>query len=177
MLLCTVLDPRWKEFSFLQRFSYQNYSATSSVLNKLQAFEAKQIAYQHLNEKFSLLLGNNSGLTSNVQHDKEQEKEFDLFDMLLTNQNVVLSTTRDSELLLYENEREIHRTQNPLEWWYVNKTKYPILSQLAYTYLCITGTSVPSERMFSIAGLLTSDRRSRLTAENADILMFLNKNS
>ncbi|CAF4217392.1 unnamed protein product, partial [Rotaria sordida] len=105
MILCTVLDPCWKEFSFLQRLLYQNYGATLSVLSKLQAFEAKQTAYQYLNEKFSLLPGNNmSGSVSNVQHEKEQKKEFDLFDILITNSNVTLSTTRDSELFLYENE-------------------------------------------------------------------------
>jgi hypothetical protein len=97
--------------------------------------------------------------------------------MLITNQTATSSTTRDSELFLSESEREMHRNDNPLEWWYVNKTKYPTLSQLAYTYLCITGASVPSERMFSAASHLTSDRRSELTPENADILLFLNKNS
>ena len=124
-------------------------------MNRLQAFKAKQTAYQCLNEKFTLLHGNNmSGSTSHVQHEKEQEKEFDLFGILITNRNVTLSTTRDSEVFLYENEREIHRNENLLEWWYVYKTKYPTLSQLAYTYLCISGTSVPSERMFSTTGLL-----------------------
>ncbi len=78
---------------------------------------------------------------------------------------------------MYENERETHRIESLLEWWYANKTQYLILSQLAYKYLCISGTSVPSERMFSATGHLTSDRRSRLTPENADILLFLNKNS
>ena len=118
-----------------------------------------------------------SGSTSHVQHEKEQGKEFDLFGILITNHNVTLSTTRDSEVFLYENERELHRNENPLERWYVYKTKYLALSQLAYTYLCISNTNVPSERMFSTTGLLTSDRHSRLTPENADILMFLNKNS
>lgn len=81
-----------------------------------------------------------------------------------------------SKLLMYENEREIYRNENPLEWWNLNKTKYLILSQLAYKYLCITGTSVPSKRMFSASCHLTSDRHSRLTPENTDILLFLNKN-
>ncbi|CAF1501286.1 unnamed protein product [Rotaria sordida] len=178
MILCTGLDPCWKKFSFLQRYLYKNYGATLSILSKLQAFEAKQTAYQYLNEKFSLLLGNNmSGSVSNVQHEKEQKTEFDLFDILITNSNVTLSTTRDSELFLYENELGIYRNSNPLEWRSVNKIKYPILSQITYIYLCISATSVPSERTFSTAGLLTSDRRLRLTPENADILMFLNKNS
>ncbi|CAF4433214.1 unnamed protein product [Rotaria sp. Silwood2] len=45
VLLCTVLDPRWKDFTFLQRSSYQNHVETLSLLNKLQTFETKQLAY------------------------------------------------------------------------------------------------------------------------------------
>ena len=78
---------------------------------------------------------------------------------------------------MYETEREINRNENPLDWWCANRSKYPILSQLAFKYLCITVTSVPSERMFSTTGQLTSDRRSKLAPDNVDILLFLNKNS
>ena len=94
---------------------------------------------------------------------------------MITTNSTTSSTNRDSELLMYDNEREISRNDNPLEWWCL-KIKYPILSQLAYKFLCITGTSAPSERMFSATLHLTSDRRARLKPENADILLFLNKN-
>ena len=162
----------------IQCLSYQNYVETLSLLNKLQAFGAKQLAYLHLQEQYNSLLGKNLAVSPfNAQQDEEKEKEFDLFDIMITNRNITSSNNRDSELLMYENEREMHRNENPLEWWHASKTKYPILSQIAYKYLCISGTSVPSERMFSATGHLTSDRRSRLTPENADILLFLNKNS
>lgn len=109
----------------------------------------------------------------------KKNKQFDLFDMMITNRNrqTTSPNIHDSELLLYEDERETNRNENSLQWWDVNKKKYPVLSQLACKYLCIGGTSVSSERMFSASGHLTSDRRSRLTPENANILLFLNKNS
>jgi hypothetical protein len=178
VLLCTVLDPRWKEFSYLQRSSYHNHIETLSLLNKLQAFEAKQLAYLHLQELYHNSSGNNFVASpSNIQQEVEKEKKYDLFDIMITNQAITSSSNPNSELLMYENERETHRNINPLEWWHNNEAKYPILSQLAYKYLCISGTRVQSERMFSATGHLTSDRRSRLTPENADILLFLNKNS
>jgi len=96
---------------------------------------------------------------------------------MITNHIITSLDNRNSELLMYENECEIDRNANPIEWWHSHNAQYPILSQLAYTYLCITSTSVSSERIFSATGHLTSDRRSRLTPENADILLFLNKNS
>lgn len=46
----------------------------------------------------------------------------------------------------------------------------------ALKYLCIPATSTESERMFSKAGLIISDRRSCLKAKTVDMLLFINKN-
>jgi len=43
-------------------------------------------------------------------------------------------------------------------------------------YLCIPATSVPSERVFSITGLITNDRKNRLSSKNLDFIIFLNNN-
>lgn len=42
--------------------------------------------------------------------------------------------------------------------------------------LCAPATSVPSERIFSKAGIVVSDRRSRLKAKNVNMLIFINQN-
>ena len=97
--------------------------------------------------------------------------------MMITNQPITTTTHSDPEYVMYENEREISRNENPIEWWRANQHKYPKLSKIAYKYLCILATSTASERMFSASGHLTSDKRSRLTPDNANILLFLNKNS
>ena len=97
--------------------------------------------------------------------------------MMVTNKPVTMGLNLDPEYVRYENEREISRNENPIEWWHRNQNKYPKISQMAWKYLCIAATSAPSERMFSASGHLTSDRRSRLTPDNANILLFLNKNS
>ena len=41
--------------------------------------------------------------------------------------------------------------------------------------LSIPATSIPSERLFSKAGQLLSERRSRLKPKNVDKILFLNK--
>ena len=95
--------------------------------------------------------------------------------MMVTNQVVTAGVHSDPEYVLYENDREAYRNENPLDWWRLNRIKYPKMSQMAYKYLCITVTSVPSEQMFSTSGHLTCDKRSRLTPENANLLLFLKK--
>ncbi|XP_063743762.1 E3 SUMO-protein ligase ZBED1-like [Eleginops maclovinus] len=65
---------------------------------------------------------------------------------------------------------------DPLTWWKANQKRYPRLAKLASAYLCVPATSVPSERVFSAAGLIVNRLRTRLHPEHVDMLIFLNKN-
>ena len=156
-----MLNPHWKDFSCLQRLLYHKHAETLNVLNRLQAFEYKTLAHLHLKEKFNILLENTAALSPLNIPDEEKKKEYDIFDIMITNHTIASSSTSDSELFMYEYERDINRNENPFRWWNDNKKKYPLLSQLACKYLYITGTSVPSEKMFLAPDYLTSDKRSR----------------
>ena len=46
---------------------------------------------------------------------------------------------------------------NLLDWWKAECKRFPVLSRLAIKYLCICGTSVPSERIFSIGGYTVNE--------------------
>ena len=47
---------------------------------------------------------------------------------------------------------------------------------MAQRYLSATATSVPSERLFSSAGSIYSDHRNRISAEQAENLLFIKSN-
>ena len=65
---------------------------------------------------------------------------------------------------------------SPLVWWKAECRRFPTLAHLAQKYLCICGTSVPSERVFSRGGHIVSKYRCRLKPKNVNKLIFLSQN-
>ncbi|CAL4234715.1 unnamed protein product, partial [Meganyctiphanes norvegica] len=80
------------------------------------------------------------------------------------------------ELEGYLREPSVDVQSDPMQWWNSRTTIYPNLSLTAKQYLCIPATSVPSERVFSTAGNIVNKKRTSLSPENVDMLLFLNKN-
>ena len=63
-----------------------------------------------------------------------------------------------------------------LQWWKDRVNLYPYLITTIKHVLCIPATSVASERAFSTAGYVVNKYRTRLTPNNVNTLLFLNKN-
>ena len=82
----------------------------------------------------------------------------------------------NAELACYKSEDPLMTGGNVFTFWKERQAKLPLLSGLANKFLSIPASSVPSERIFSAAGLIISARRSCLKPSNADKLIFLNKN-
>lgn len=76
----------------------------------------------------------------------------------------------------YFREPPVPLSHDPLNWWKENCHRYPHVSALANKYLCLPATSVPSERVFSTAGLVVNRLRTRLSPKHVDILIFVRKN-
>lgn len=80
------------------------------------------------------------------------------------------------EVKAYREVDPLPLSENPLSWWMKREESYPLLARQAKRYLCVPGTSVPSERVFSTAGDIITAKRSCLTSEHVDQLLFLQKN-
>lgn len=72
--------------------------------------------------------------------------------------------------------KEQQQEQDPMLWWRQNANRYPMLRSLARRYLGPPPSSVASERLFSSAGDICTDSRSRLLADNAEMLIVLKVN-
>lgn len=101
--------------------------------------------------------------------------EFDT-QILATQQHRTAGTDAIIELRRYSEEKPIPRNGDPLLWWKMNETAFPILNKIARKQLGILATSVPAERIFSKAGQLVTQRRSAIKGKNVNMLLFLNKN-
>lgn len=78
-----------------------------------------------------------------------------------------------SELNLYLKSSLARLSDDPLLIWKDMFKVYPILSKVAVKYLVPVATSVPSERLFSKAGLTLNKQRNRLTSKHLNQLLFL----
>ena len=67
-------------------------------------------------------------------------------------------------------------SQEMLQWWKQHESALPKLSALAKRYLGIQASSSASERVFSVAGYVMRERRSKLSPQLAADLVFLNGN-
>lgn len=65
---------------------------------------------------------------------------------------------------------------DPLEWWRSQTETYRRLSHLARAVLAIPATSAPSERIFSAAGVVLNCKRSSLSPNVVDKVIFVHEN-
>uniref|UniRef100_A0A1X7SR93 HAT C-terminal dimerisation domain-containing protein n=1 Tax=Amphimedon queenslandica TaxID=400682 RepID=A0A1X7SR93_AMPQE len=86
------------------------------------------------------------------------------------------SMTCLEEMEYFRKEPVLGLESDVFEWWRKNQEMFPHLSDIARKLLCIPATSVPSERIFSVAGGIVTKKRTNLKPENVDMLVFLNKN-
>ncbi|XP_029849151.2 zinc finger BED domain-containing protein 4-like [Ixodes scapularis] len=81
------------------------------------------------------------------------------------------------DAFLEDEEVECYNSQsNPTVYWEKKRYLWPDLYTVAVGYLACPPTSVYSERVFSTAGAIVTDRRNRLTPKNVATLSFIRMN-
>ena len=73
-------------------------------------------------------------------------------------------------------DRELAKSQGALYFYKLYERSFPILTSVAKSILAITATSVPSECLFSKAGLIETDLRNRLNPSRLEQLTFIKAN-
>ena len=62
-------------------------------------------------------------------------------------------------------EEPLDLESDPLKWWLQRHTTYPYISKFLQGIWSLEATSVPSERVFRVAGNVVDEQRSHLLPE------------
>ncbi|XP_037962432.1 E3 SUMO-protein ligase ZBED1 [Plutella xylostella] len=162
----TFLDPRFKKAAFGQDDNARN-------------------AQQWVTEELTSLLArhNEEGATVDTERTHSSfrvpNREMSLwsfFDERASEQRPTPIATAIVMLRQYMETPLFNRKKDPMEYWRDHERTFPELYKMAKKYLCIPATSVPSERLFSKAGYVLSERRNRLSSDKMNEIIFLNHN-
>lgn len=155
-IVASFLDPRYKRLKF---FSVEQRQVTKDCIDsKIDDLPLQNIAAR-----------NDDGLSP----PEKRKRRPSAIDSLLS-ESPDKSCEEDQEVDSYLLDKV--DCENPLKWWSTNEHKYPRLAIVARQVLSAPATSVPSERIFSCAGLIVTKLRNRLSPEIVDQIIFLNKN-
>ena len=156
VVLAAALDPRFRKLNFLS--TEERLQLKSVLIDKAVDCDA------------AVVPADTSGPPA--------KKQKSVLDRLLgDDEEAVSGVTVSDEVDAYFEERPISRKEDPFVWWRSNSSRFPRLSYLAKKFLSIPATSTPSERVFSVAGIVVDRKRCALTPDMVNALVFLHKNS
>lgn len=168
----TILDPRFKKFGFMNEHKFEK------AVSILKAKASKECAGTTQSESEETAA---ASIMSTENSQKKRKKISNIWENF--DQEVIKSKASTNPLAAgivevdkYLQEVLISRKENPLKWWEVRKHIYPRLYKIMLKRLCIVSTSVPCERIFSKAGQVLSEKRTRLKDDKVSQILFLNHN-
>lgn len=159
-----------------------NWNSEPSVIPVSTAEE-----FQRANLEQSPLPTTECEPSSDVQAAKRKRPSFDLFDLYGDRDGAPEDTARvsietrvESEIRAYEDIRvsvdDTHLHFNVMEWWHSHQDILPMLSRYARFIHSIPATSAASERSFSAAGNMLTEKRSGLNPATLSSMLLLKSN-
>ncbi|XP_055081736.1 E3 SUMO-protein ligase ZBED1-like [Periophthalmus magnuspinnatus] len=188
MYLCSALDPRFKALPFLPDHQQDEiYMRVIAEAGRIHDSFQKEVDLEIVTEVMPVEQDDSEEVKENCAAGPPPKRTKDMYslaDLLgptyCAGTAVRQRTTQDhaeEEVTRYKEAPALSLSEgNPLSWWKEHQNEYPLMSQLAKMYLCIPGTSVSSERVFSTAGDIVTTQRSALSSDHVDQILFLNKN-
>lgn len=173
LVLAAAIDPRFRKMKFI---SPEDGTRVQSTIEVLAIKEAKAETGIHDDPELQLKRrGNVSGVKSALDNLLQSDTDSRSEEEEETQEDQKIQMVR-REVQLFFTEAPIGKKDDPLSWWRENEGRFPTLSNVARSLLCIPATSTPAERIFSAAGNICSQKRASLTRDHVDMLTFLSIN-
>ncbi|XP_029345286.1 zinc finger BED domain-containing protein 1 isoform X2 [Acyrthosiphon pisum] len=160
--ISTILDPRFK---------------TIHLNNPLASSRAIKFIKNQINE-----IKNNCDEPSSSNQgfsDDDSDSLWSVHNELVTKKKAASQSSEQSEeripteLKHYLNQPTIPLGDDILKYWDINGNMFPLLKIIVQPFLSVVATSVPSERLFSKAGNIMTEKRNRFKGEKLQQLLFL----
>ena len=130
--MCSALDPRFRDLSFLSAESAEALQKKFTELLTVEAANADDNADEPSAK--NPCVSQPSGLSKLLKRTVSMPKS--------------ASAQIEREVMLYFTEDVAPDGEDPLTWWRRNGARFPSMAGLARQYLCVPATSVPAERVF-----------------------------
>lgn len=159
-VVAAILDPAQRNLRIINEFLSEHNMTAVDLLSKyidryVGASAVSDDSKEHLREESSA----------------PQWKKIKL-DLLMKHSSIESTPQREIQQYRCMNVQ----TDDPLNWWHTQTETYKRLSILARCILAIPASSAPSERVFSIAGVILNSRRSSLSPHVVDKVIFVHEN-
>lgn len=164
LAVSTLLDPRYKKLHF------KNPLALSSAIQFISNILKKSCIMTDSEKQQSV--------SEPVEQTHNDDDLWSYHEFLMTKESTKTQMDTSSnelhvELRHYLQQPLINRKDDPIKYWVEMENIFPMLSKLALKYFIVTATSVPSERLFSKAGNIMTEKRNRLSSKRLAALLFL----
>lgn len=164
-VLTCALDPRYKSLKFM---TDEQRNLVKSSIEKFDT-QTEQVPVEPP-------VAVKSENTDNAESNKAEVNamSFLLGDLVdLTGEEVDAEKSLVQEYEMFVRETAVKGNADPLDWWKNKADSYKKLAPIAKFFLCIPGTSVPSERVFSDTGNIVTKKRASLDPDTVNQLVFL----
>lgn len=176
VILAALLDPRFQNLLDVKCYLHSHRCASAEFLikganevinNNNTYHEANCAEYNSLTPQ--IVRKNNTYI------DELTEKHSTLSSLAKIGSDLAQTDLERECYMLLSMSGKVELT-NILTFWKENSKLMPKLSTVARSTYCIPATSTPSERVFSIAGLTINNKRSQLSPNNLDHIIFIHDN-
>ena len=177
----SLLDPRFG-------FGSSHWKESEKELAKaLLIQEAKNLAMEQMNVEIST---ENSCSSDKSCHNNDEEFDFNFHqpkqsaeeqrlssDLRLQEERICIEAEQEVNLYLNAISTSVYpKNFDLLEFWRKNHSKYFHVARVARKWLCVTATSTPSERVFSICGIVNSAKQSSMSGKSIQSQVFVHNN-
>lgn len=173
--IATIIDPRFKDKFFASNII--KTTVKEMLEEEIQMIVAdKDDDLSHSRQESPSSRSRIGCRTSPVPKRPKKDNLLTMYSEIIEDSGASSSNSTDEVECFLSEPLVDYKVGTPFKWWAENKARFPVLAQIARRFLSGTATSVPSERLFSQAGLIYEEHRNRIIPENAEMLLFIKGN-